>query len=119
MQSLVKGEVARIDLSACQGEDVEHTIRLIKLTYRVLKCSSTQTRSHVPLDFTKTVLKTFQTSWVPDFNDVFHRLEQDVIVAADMKGIKPEWPSVTSVLNLAANSFRRLESTDPVHFICG
>ena len=60
---------------------------------------------------TKTVLKTFQTSSAPDFNDVFHRLEQDVIVAADMKGIKPEWPSVTSVLNLAANSFRRLKST--------
>ena len=33
------------------------------------------------------------------------------IVTADMKGIKPEWPSVTSVLNLAANSFRRLKST--------
>ena len=65
----------------------------------------------MPLDFTKTVLKIFQTSSVPDFNDVFHRLEQDVIVAADMKGIKPEWPSVTSILNLAANSFRRLKST--------
>ena len=94
-----------------QGEDVEHAIRSIKSTCRVLKCSSTQTRSCVPLDFTKTVLKMFQTSSVPDFNDVFHRLEQDVIVAADMKGIKPEWPSVTSVLNLAANSFRRLKST--------
>ena len=72
----LKGEVARIDLSAHQGEDVEYAIRLIKSTYRVLKCSSTQTRSYVPLDFTKTVLKIFQTSSVPDFNDVFHRLEQ-------------------------------------------
>ena len=72
----LKGEVGCIDLSAHQGKDVEHAIRLIKSTYRVLKCSSTQTRSHVPLDFTKTVLKMFQTSSVPDFNDVFHRLEQ-------------------------------------------
>ena len=40
----LKGEVARIDLSAYQGEDVEYAIRLIKSTYRVLKCSSTQTR---------------------------------------------------------------------------
>ena len=68
----LKSEVARIDLSEYQGEDVEHAIRLIKSTYRILKCSSTQTRSHMPLDFTKTVLKTFQTSSVPDFNDVFH-----------------------------------------------
>ena len=64
----LKGEVARIDLSACQGEDVEHAIRLIKSTYCVLKCSSTRMRSCVPLDFTKTVLKMSQTSSsVPDF----------------------------------------------------
>ena len=29
-------------------------------------------------------------------------IEQDVIVTADMKGIKPKWPSVTSVLNLCS-----------------
>ena len=52
-----------------------------------------RTLSSVPLDFTKTVLKTFQTSSLPDFNNVFHHLKQDVIITADMKGIKPEWPS--------------------------
>ena len=51
-----------------------------------------------------------QTSSVSDFDKVFCHLEQDVAVTADMNGNKLKWPSVASVLDLAADSFRHLKS---------
>lgn len=106
----LKKQVEELKLNKIEGEDVEQVIRLIKSTYRVLKNSSTKTRSYVPLEFTKTVFQIFQTSTVSQFNDIFYTWEQEILIKADLKGVKPVWPSLSEVIRLAKNSYSRLKS---------
>ena len=57
---VLKMRAAQLDISKLKGEDVEQAARLIKSTHRVLKSSSTDSRSYVPRDFVKTVMFVLQ-----------------------------------------------------------
>ena len=108
---LLRVQIVALDLRKTPGEDVETAVSLIKSTYRVLKNSSTSNRSYVPNDFVKSVFKIFQTSSVPEFNEIFKTKQRDIQVVADTKGVQPQWPRVTEVINLALNSYRRLKNS--------
>ena len=101
--------VSRIRISKTTGEDIESVIRLIKSTYRVLRNASTSARSYVPIDFSKTVLKVFQTSSVDEFNDAFLTVMRDCQTQADLKGISPTWPDLSTILTLANNTHQRMK----------
>ena len=68
---VLKTRVAQLDISKLKGEDVEQAVRLIKSMHRVLKSSSTDSRSYVPRDFVKTVMFVLQTTTVGEFNKFF------------------------------------------------
>ena len=86
---VLKMRVAQLDISKLKGEDVEQAARLIKSAHRVLKSSSTDSRSYVPRDFVKTVMFVLQTTTVREFNEVFYDLERKLQVDADMEGVQP------------------------------
>ena len=81
---LLLNQVKVLKIRKLPGEDVEQAVSLVKSTHRVLQCSSTPTRSYLPLDFAKTVFKVFQTSTVPEFNEVFHKHALDTQTYADL-----------------------------------
>ena len=64
-----------------------------------------------PLDFAKTVFQVFQTSTVPEFNEVFHKQALEIQTRADLCGTQPRWPSVSAVVQLATNTFCRLKQS--------
>ena len=104
-------QVGRIDISKFLGEDVDKAVSLIKSTYKVLKSSSTMTHTYVPQDFVQTIFKVLQTTTVSEFNEAFKKEHDSIQLYADKHGTKPKWPSVTAVLSLATNMYRRLKST--------
>ena len=108
---LLRYQVKALNISKLPGEDVEQAVSLVKSTHRVLQCSSTSTRSYIPSDFAKTVFKVFQTSTVPEFNEVFHEHALDIQTYADLHGTQPRWPSVRSVVGLATNTYRCLKQS--------
>ena len=107
----LKDQLKNLDISTLPGEDVDQAVSLIKSTYHVLQCSSTTTRSYVPLDLVKTVFHVFQTSTVPEFTQAFKHRADEIQIDADMTGTQPKWPPVGAVLTLATNSYRRLKNT--------
>ena len=111
MMEFTNSRVAQLDVSKLKGEDVEQAARLIKSMYRVLKSSSTDSRSYVPRDFVKTVMFALQTTTVREFNEVFCDLERKLQVDADMEGVQPKWPSLSKVIGLATNTCRRLKAS--------
>ena len=108
---LLRTQVQSLKISKLPGEDVEEAVSLIKSTHRVLKCASTTTRSHVPNDFAKIVFTLFQTSTVPEFNEIFHAQSVSIQTKADLCGTPPDWPSVAAAIGLATNAHRRLKQS--------
>ena len=106
---LLRNQIKSLNIGKLPGEDVEQAVSMVKSTYRVLRCSSTATRTYVPTDFAKSVFKVFQTTTVPEFNEIFHKQALEIQTYADLHGTQPRWPSVTSVINLATNAYRRLK----------
>ena len=107
----LKIQLEALDISTIPGEDVDQAVTLIKSTYRVLKCSSTPTRTYIPIDFVKTIFKIMQTPTVVEFTSLFERHLQDIRTKAFMTGTQPKWPKVSVVLNLATNSYRSMKAT--------
>ena len=98
-------------LSTVPGEDVGQAVNLVKSTSRILGNASHKYRNYLPTDFSKIVLDVFQTTSVPEFNKKFSELEDAVISEADMHGTRPKWPSISAILTLATNSYRRMKVT--------
>ena len=104
---LLKTKVEHLDIKKLEGEDVEKAVGLIKSTLRALRNASTDARSFVPMDFTKTVMTVLQTTSVPEFNDTFKRKTNQILTLADEDGVLPIWPDASSVLKLALNTYKR------------
>ena len=56
-----------------------------------------------------------QTSSVKEFNDAFSTVESRARHEADMDGLPPVWPAVHRTLNLATNTYGRLQAEDNWH----
>jgi hypothetical protein len=107
----LRAQIVSLDIGKLPGENVDQAVSLIKSTYRVLKCSSTQARSYVPVEFPKVVMEVFTTCTVPEFTEPFHTMITKLQTVADMEGTRPQWPSVSKILNMATNSYHRLKSS--------
>ena len=106
---LLRDQLSSLNISKLPGEDVEQAVSLVKSTYKVLKCASSKNRTYLPNDFAKTVFHLFQTTSVPDFNEIFHTQYVSIQTQADLHGTQPRWPAVTSIISLATNTYRRLK----------
>jgi hypothetical protein len=100
-----------LDISKIPGEDIEQVALLMKSTYRVLKASSTKTRSYVPADFVKMIFNILLTCTVPEFTHPLQAKRDEIQLQADMTGSRPDWPSVSQLLLLAVNMYQRLKAS--------
>ena len=64
----------------------------------------------MPSDFTKQVLLMLQTTSVDKFNKVFSDEIKNLTRTSDREGRPTQWPALESVLTLATNTYKRLES---------
>ena len=108
----LKTRVTKLKIRDIQGENVDTAVSLIKSTYTTLESASTAERNYIPDDFPQTVLKVMQTSSVKEFNEAFATVESRARHAADMDGVPPIWPEVHRTLNLATNTYGRLQAED-------
>ena len=106
----LKGRIRHLKLKDVPGENVDFAVSLIKSTYRALVAASTDERSFVPDDFPCTVLQVFQTTSVPEFNVAFAEEERITRREADKFGGIPNWPSITTITNLATSMYSRLKN---------
>jgi hypothetical protein len=103
----LRKRVRAIKLTDLPGENVEDAVSLIKSTVKVLLQCSTDIRNHLPDDFPETVLKVFQTSSSPAFNQVFAFEESTARHEADKFGGVAHYPTVTQTCTLALNTYKR------------
>lgn len=103
-------KVSRLKISKLEGENVDEAISLIKTAHSILISASTPDQNFVPDDFPKTVLKVLQTSSVSDFNMIFKEEQREAERAADKRGGRPVWPTISELTNLASNTYRRFET---------
>ena len=104
-------QLKKLNVSKLPGEDIEQAVLLIKSTYRVLRSSSTGSRTYVPGEFIQMVYTILFTCTVKDFTEPLHQHMTSVQLAADLTGSRPAYPSVSSLLNMALNSYKRLKSS--------
>ena len=97
-----------LSVKGTPAEDVDIVVSIIKSTYRALKAASRPEKSFIPDDFVDTIFSIFQTSSVDAFNVVFRNMRNDIVVAADMSGTLPEWPTVSQLTSLATKTYHRL-----------
>jgi len=98
-----------LKISEIEGEDVDEVIRTISAATGLLLHSSNQTRTYITHDFSRDVLRIFQTSTLSEFNSIFLELERRCQVEADSNGESiVSWPTVDSIIQLASATYARL-----------
>ena len=101
-------QLRSLDISKLPGEDVEKAVLLIRTTYMTLKGACTKDRNYVPSDFVKLVYNILLTPTVTKFTEPLRAHQRLLQLQADLKGTRPEYPSVSSMLTLAVTSYRCL-----------
>lgn len=99
--------IKHLKLTDLNGENVDEAVSLIKSTVYALKQCSTDVRNYVPDDLRETVLKVFQTSSNPDFNEQFKCEEREARHKADKYGGIAKYPSISETCSLATNAYKR------------
>lgn len=107
----VKKSLTDLKISEIPGEDVDRVVSLIKSAHTLFKSASSSCHSYVPEDFPKLILKLFQTSSVPQFNQAFKHEQQIAQHLADKTGQIVEWPTVSELTLMATNSYKRLKAS--------
>jgi hypothetical protein len=67
----LKDKVETLKISDLEGENVDTAVSLINAAYSIFISSSTATQSCVPPEWSKTLIQVFQTTTVPEFNQIF------------------------------------------------
>ena len=106
----IKGRIRALNVKKDPGENIDYFVSLILSSCQALLSASTKDRSFVPDDFPCTILKIFQTSSVPEFNEAFKEEERVARRQADMFGGLPVWPTVQHTTNLASSMYSRLKN---------
>ena len=105
------GQLRSLDISKLPGEDVEKAVILIRTTYLTLKGACTKDRNFIPSDFIKLVYNILLTPTVTEFTEPLRAHQRMLQLQADLKGTRPEYPSVSDLLTLALTSYRRLDQS--------
>jgi hypothetical protein len=97
----LKDKVEILKVSDLEGENVDTAVSLINAAYLIFISSSTATQSRVPPEWSKTLIQVFQTTTVPEFNQIFKDEEKDARRDADKNGGQPQWPTHEQLTRLA------------------
>ena len=107
----LRGKIKTLKISKLPDENVDTAVSLIKSAHYALLNASTAGRSFVPDDFPKQLLEVMQTSTNEEFTTVFREEQAKAQRDADKHGGQPAWPTVSEILRLATNTYRRLVQT--------
>ena len=105
----LKSRLENLKISDLEGENIDDVISLIKAVRNTFRNSSTAERNYMPQDFSKMVLQVLQTSSVDEFNSVFKDEYDKAVRAADRTGGSVKWPSLDLLMNLAKNTYYRID----------
>jgi len=106
----LKTQFRKISIKKIPGEDVDVAVSYIKAIHRAFVSASRPDRSFVPDNFCETCYVVMQTSSVEAFNRVFRDEKEALLREGDKKGVIPQFPSYTSILNLATATYTRLQA---------
>jgi hypothetical protein len=67
----LKDKVETLKISDLEGENVDTAVSLINAAYLIFISSSAATQSRVPPEWSKTLIRVFQTTTVSEFNQIF------------------------------------------------
>ena len=105
-------KVRNLKIHEHEGEDIDTIVRLVNTAVNLLKHSSTDERAYITHDFSRDLLRVFQTSSVPEFNHVFQVLEQQCQMEADVAGnVVVNWPDLVAITSLASKTFHRMSAS--------
>jgi hypothetical protein len=107
----LKDKVETLKISDLEGENVDTAVSLINAAYSIFISSSIATQSRVPPEWSKTLIRVFQTTTVPEFNQIFKDEEKDARRDADKNGGQPQWPTHKQLTRLATVSYNRIKSS--------
>lgn len=104
----LSNSIENMKLTNFEGESVSRATSLIRGAYKRLKLIN-----KVPEDFEKWVLKVFQTSTVPEFNQAFQHIQREVeVVKPLLTGKAPKYPSLEDLVRMAEQQYLDLASTN-------
>ena len=104
--TLLQGTIEKIKITDYEGENVGRAVSHILAAYKRLKAVN-----KVPEDISKKLITVFQTSSVPEFNELFSHLLRNAEIEEIMHG-SVNWPSVQSLLKLAEKTYLDFNTTD-------
>jgi len=101
-------KVRNLNIKDHAGEDIDHIVRLVNTAVTLLKSSSNEDRNYIMHDLSKDLLRLFQTTLVPAFNQVFADIETSKQVEVDSIGSPVvNWPTLDSITQLALRTYHR------------
>jgi len=105
----IQTTVKNMKLTLFDGEDVNRAITLIRAAHKRLKGVGGDS-SKVPLDFPRTLMDVFQTSSVPNFNEIFAHLSRTAMIQAQYQGT-PFKMTMDQILKLAETRYLEMLAT--------
>jgi hypothetical protein len=104
--------VRTLKISEYEGEDIDNIVRTVNTAVSLLEHSSNADQNYITHDFCRDLLRLFQSSTVPDFNQTFVDLERRCQVEADSSGLAVvKWPSIDSITQLALATYYCLSAS--------
>jgi hypothetical protein len=104
--------IEHLKISDIEGENVETVATLVKAALTLVDRATARNMVRLPFDFPKTLLKVYQTSSVPEFNEQFRQMLLQAQQSQDLQGGDALWPSVDVINTLAKNSYLRMLNDD-------
>jgi hypothetical protein len=102
----LKKQIKNLKLRDLPRENVDTAISLIKTTYQALENALTPEHTYISEDFAQTILEVLQTSSVRRFKEE----ETQVRHEANKFGGRPQWPPLNQILNLATNTYHKMQA---------
>jgi hypothetical protein len=107
----LKLKVENLRISELEGENVDVAVSLVNAAHSIFISSSTATQSRIPPEWSKTLIRVFQTTTVPEFNQVFKDEEREARRDADKNGGQPNWPTHEQLTRLATVTYNRIKQS--------
>ena len=107
----LKLRVETLKISNLEGESVYLAVSLVNAAYSTFESATTPNNDRIPPEWSKTLIKVFQTTSVPEFNETFKDEEKNARCDADKTGGQPTWPSHDELTKLATATYSRIKQT--------
>jgi len=105
-------KVKTLNISTYEGENIETVVSLIRGAIdRLENLRDENDKSYIPDDFHEDLYNVFQTTSVPEFNDLFAQLKRSAKLSSFVSGAKAQPPKLLDILSFAEREYRKLYRT--------